>query len=95
MLGQLGHAICTNKFKYIIAPAIVGVATSGLIFENLYFFPSLKRQNEILFRTVSFILYIMCFFSFWRCIKISNSPPPNLVKPRLKKMLRNNHPFYT
>jgi len=35
MFGQIGHKICSNKFKFIIAPIIVGVATSGLIFENL------------------------------------------------------------
>lgn len=32
MLGRVGHAVCSNKFNYIIAPLIVGVASSGLVF---------------------------------------------------------------
>ena len=45
MLRRVGHTVCSNKFKFIIAPLIVAIATSGLIFENFYFFKTLSIEN--------------------------------------------------
>lgn len=34
MLQRIGHKVCTEKFKFIIAPLIIGIATATLVFEN-------------------------------------------------------------
>lgn len=77
-------------------PSVVGVATSGLIFQYLYFLPAIETEStRYLLETSAVALYIMCFISYYFAINIKNSLPKNLILPRLKTQLKNNHDCYT
>ena len=54
-----------------------------------------KWKKYYLLTTSNFGLYIMCFISFYYCIRIKNSLPPYLPQPRIKSQLKHNHPLYT
>lgn len=84
-----------NKFAFIIMPCVVGVATSGLIFQLLYFIPTIETpSSKIFIETTAFAFYIMCFISYYFAIKIRNNLPSTLILPRQKYQLKYNHPYY-
>ncbi len=69
MLHQLRHKIFNNKFKYIIAPLIISIATAGLIFENIvliyhYFFYNMNSISLQLLphKTLIFSVHYHSFF---------------------------------
>lgn len=46
--------------------------------------------------TVSnYLLFILCFISYFQCIRIPNNIPTLVPKPRHRTQLRHNHPVYT
>jgi hypothetical protein len=38
---------------------------------------------------------VLCFLSFFQCIRIKNTLPAYLPQPRVKSQLKHNHPVYT
>lgn len=86
-----------RKFEFIVVPCIVGIATAGLIFEFLYFLPTFKLSPSLkyLLETSCVVSYLMCFFSYYRAVTISNKLPETLFIPRQRHQLRANHPLYS
>lgn len=93
--------ILARIFYFTFVPIIQGIATWGLYFEQTVLSglfqhlidPSWERYH--LLTTSNFGLYILCFISFYQCIRIKNTLPPHLPQPRIKSQLRHNHPVYT
>lgn len=85
-----------NKFRYIVMPCVVGIASSGLLFQLLYFIPAIETEStRIMLQTSAFAMYIMCFISYYFAINITNELPKSMLMPRLKSQLKHNHPLYT
>ena len=85
-----------NKFYCGIMPFVVGIATSGLIFQMMYFLPAIQTNSiRMMLETLCVGFYIMCFISYYRAIVIKNTIPETLIMPRRKAQLKNNHLFYT
>ena len=77
-------------------PAVVGIATAGLIFELLYFLPAIETISaRMILQTSCVGFYVMCFISYYQAIRIKNTIPDTIIMPRKKNQLKNNHPMYT
>lgn len=53
------------------------------------------QKHYYLLTASNFLLYVLCFISYYQAININCKIPPTVPAPRHKSQLDFNHPLYT
>lgn len=100
-MQRIKDFLCGHTFYITYLPGILGIATIGLFFEQIvpiYLIKYLISPNPISYYTFTLsncLLYIMCFISYFQCVRIKTIISVQILMPKINRMLTNNLPFYT